>query len=323
MVLDLNHQQYHTAMRGDVTPRPFFSFPDNPILVRSTTVGIAHGISESGLAAADHLMPVYRIADCHTLTGTHNPQPQPLINNVQPSYYPNNLAVGTIQQSATNPTFTNAYNKGTAQEILGESGLAAANVMPVTVHRAENCHNLTNTHNAELQPLFSSVFINNIQSPYYPGDLAVGSIQQPPTMALADPTSANYYLTLDENTNSTRTFTNAYKGGTERGPSHDDEVITTGSTNPNGKESVTYFPLYDGNTVRWHCNLSGCQYVSRSKRDIKRHCSNLRHGGSREHKCEFCGNGFLRKDTLKRHVTETRCLLRQAQLKSPEDDLCE
>ncbi|KAM6497533.1 hypothetical protein JOM56_008006 [Amanita muscaria] len=135
-------------------------------------------------------------------------------------------------------------------------------------YRVGNSHTLT--HNPVLQTLFSGV--NNVQSSYYPGNPAVGSIAQSPTMV---PTSANYYLALDENTN-------------------------------------MYSRVSDGNTVHWRCNINGCQHVSRFKRDIKRHCSKLGHGGSREHKCEHCGRVFVREDTLSRHVKATRCWLRQA-----------
>ncbi|KAM6488845.1 hypothetical protein JOM56_015703 [Amanita muscaria] len=96
-------------------------------------------------------------------------------------------------------------------------------------------------------------------------------------MAVEVPTSANYSLSLDQNTN-------------------------------------MYSRMSDDNTVNWHCNLSGCQYVSWSKRDMKRHCSSLNHGGRREHQCQYCGKGFGRLDTLRRHVKATGCLLRQAEL---------
>ncbi|KAM6497543.1 hypothetical protein JOM56_008016 [Amanita muscaria] len=105
------------------------------------------------------------------------------------------------------------------------------------------------------------------------------------------PTSTNYYqVTLEENTN---------------------------STNADGKKSSMYSLVNDGT---WRCNFSGCQYFTRFQRDIKRHCSKLDHGGRREHECEFCGKAFVRKDVLKRHVTETRCWLRQAHLSLPEGD---
>ncbi|KIL60873.1 hypothetical protein M378DRAFT_905888 [Amanita muscaria Koide BX008] len=96
-------------------------------------------------------------------------------------------------------------------------------------------------------------------------------------MAVEVPTSANYSLLLDPNTN-------------------------------------MYSRMSDDNTVNWHCNFSGCQYVSRSKKDMKRHFSNLRHGGRREHHCEYCGKGSVQQDTLRRHVKATRCWLRQAEL---------
>ncbi|KAM6497529.1 hypothetical protein JOM56_008002 [Amanita muscaria] len=107
---------------------------------------------------------------------------------------------------------------------------------------------------------------------HHTGNLAVSNIQQSLTMSAEVPTWANYSLALVENEN-----TNMYSR------------------------------VSDG---KWGCNIGGCRYTSRFKRDIKRHCSNLGHGGSRDHECEFCGRAFGRKDVLKRHIAETGCWLR-------------
>ncbi|KAM6497532.1 hypothetical protein JOM56_008005 [Amanita muscaria] len=190
-----------------------------------------------------------------------------------------------------NPLLVHSATMGIAHG----SGLAAANRL-IPVYRVRS-----STYNAEPQPLVDSIIVNNVPPSYpdYMGNLGVGSTT---TIAEEIPTLAKHYHTLDENMNRTTTFTNVNCDGSERDPSRD--VIGT-NTNANGNECSMFCREFDGDTVHWRCKFSGCQYTLRSKRDTERHCLNLRHGGCREHKCEFCGKAFVRKDTLKRHVKET------------------
>ncbi|KIL58862.1 hypothetical protein M378DRAFT_170042 [Amanita muscaria Koide BX008] len=155
---------------------------------------------------------------------------------------------------------------------MSETGLAAANY-----HMPDPVHRVGNSHTltGAYNPELQTLFRNNMQPSYHPSDPVVDSTAQSLTMAVGFSTAANYDLTLTENTS-------------------------------------MYSRVSVGNTVNWHCNFSGCQYTSRSKRDMERHCSNLSHGGCREHKCEYCGKVFVRADTLSRHVRETSCWLRQA-----------
>ncbi|KIL58868.1 hypothetical protein M378DRAFT_181062 [Amanita muscaria Koide BX008] len=123
---------------------------------------------------------------------------------------------------------------GTAHGI-GESGPPAAYHL-TSMYKVKNDHTLTRMSNPEPQPFFSDASIDNMQPSYdYPSlntNLALGHMQQPLTMGVENPTSANYYqVALPESTN---------------------------TTNAEEKESSPYSRVDDGNTVHWRCSFSGC-----------------------------------------------------------------
>ncbi|KAM6488843.1 hypothetical protein JOM56_015701 [Amanita muscaria] len=296
MDLDSNRQQLHVAMREDVSqqiPEPLFQANSESMPLHSATM--VHGIEETAA--------VYGVGNNDNFTGMYHRQHRPLVNdifmnNAQPSYYSSN-SVGTIHQS---PNMAVTERPISADYYL-TLALENTNTLttPTTAYNGGTAQEISESDLAvtnHLMPI--GVFMNNVQ----PSQLMTQQTQShahneqadhPGNLAVGNiqssalPISANYHLALDEDTN-------------------------------------MYYRLSDGGTAYWRCNISGCQYVSRFKRDIKRHCSKLGHGGRREHGCKFCRKAFMRRDVLKRHVTETRCRLRwlgQAQLPLPEGDLRE
>ncbi|KIL53995.1 hypothetical protein M378DRAFT_19316 [Amanita muscaria Koide BX008] len=158
-------------------------------------------------------------------------------------------------------------------------------------------------------------------------------------MAVGGP---NDYLSTplaSENTNSTR-FATAHSGGTAQGISEShlaalnhlmsvDEFMNNVGSCPltaqqtpshahNGQadhpDNLALAVCNIQQAHKWRCNIGDCQHETDSKRDIQRHWSTLRHGGSRKYKCELCGKAFGRKDTLKRHVKDNCRSLRFASI---------
>ncbi|KIL57955.1 hypothetical protein M378DRAFT_171176 [Amanita muscaria Koide BX008] len=202
-------------------------------------------------------MPLYTVS---TLAGTYSPERQTLFRNY--AYHPDDPAIDSTAQSPTvaidlpTSTYYITHDENTTRPAYTAQGISESGQS-------------SSDHTGDLA-------VGKIaQSFYYPGNPAVSSMAQSPTMAVEVPALAKHCLTLDENTS-------------------------------------MYSRVSDGSTVNWRCNFIGCPYVSRTKRDMERHCSNLSHGGCREHKCEYCGKVFVRADTLSRHVRETSCWLRQA-----------